>query len=120
MDYTIIYNHMQPNVAYTAKELNVASASMTAMVNRGLVRKVNNSSPIKYMRNENNVFNNIVNILSQFKNVEYFTLYKKEQKLGMMCSLDKKNQKVLDCWGKAYDLNNAVKIQVGTAQMPLE
>lgn len=113
--YEIIYEQMEFDKWYTAAELKVAPASMTAMVNRGMVEKTD-TSPRKY-RKIKNVLSEISNLLSKYPNIEYFTLYKKasgdKTPLGMMCSYDSKNSKILDCWGKTYDMAGVDRIQIG-------
>lgn len=57
MDYQEIWNKMEWNKVYTAKELLVAPASLAAMERRGLVEKVG-VKPNKYIkiRNKYNEF----------------------------------------------------------------
>ena len=108
--YTEVYNNMQDNIWYTAKELGVAPATMTALVNRNLVVKDDSCSPKKYLK-INNPLCQIIEIIEQEKALDkYFTLYKKDEKLGMFCII--KNDKVLDCWDNPYDLNNVYKLEV--------
>lgn len=116
MDYLEIYDRMEFNKEYTAKELGVAAASMTAMVRRGLVQKVGNYSPNRYIKTQNTL-KAILDILKDYPDVEYFTLYKSTQKLGMICSVS--NSTVKDCWGNNYDLSNVNMMVVKGNVCPL-
>lgn len=108
--YLEIYNQMEEDIWYTAKELRAAPATMTALVNRGLAER-DTSTPRNYRKISNNIFIKIKDILTTTHHTtEYFTLYKKDEKLGMMCSL--KNDKILDCYGNNYSLDNVIKIQI--------
>jgi hypothetical protein len=105
--YINVWNSMEDGQWYTAAELGMAAASMTAMVRRGLVQD-KNCRPKKYMK----IANPLVKILDILKDkeFEYFTLYKAGRDLGMLCSL--KNERVLDCWEKPYDISGAYKLIV--------
>ena len=105
--YMNVWNTMEDDKWYTAKELGMAAASMTAMVRRGLVVE-RAGKPKQYKK----VANPLVKILDILKDqeFEYFTLYKTDRPLGMLCSL--KNERVLDCWEKPYDLTNVCKLIV--------
>ena len=105
--YIDIYNSMAKDVWYTAAQLGVAPASMTAMVNRGLVER-SETTPRKYKRLAN-PYVTILDILSKFE-FEFFTLYKSDRELGMLCYLEK--EKIMDCWGKPYDLTNVNRLVV--------
>lgn len=104
MTYVEIYEMMQPNQYYTAKELGVAPATMTALVNRGLVEKTN-SSPRKYIKIINSIFA-AINSLKNTHSCEFFGLYKKDETIGMLCKFT--NNKITDCWDKPYDLKDVV------------
>lgn len=106
--YLDIWNNMEAEKWYKAADLGVAPATMTALVNRGMVEKTN-TSPKKYKKLKNTLVS-ILNILDK-NPCEYFTLYKINQPLGMMCSL--KNEKVLDAWDRIYDITDVNIIQVG-------
>ena len=108
MDYMEIYNSMEFGKAYKASDLNVASASMTAMVRRGLVEKIN-TKPLSYKKKINNT-SKILELLKQNSAADYFVIFIKGQKLGMMCSL--KNGSIVDCYGKVYDASAAEKLRV--------
>jgi hypothetical protein len=105
--YMEIYNRMAVDKWYTAAELGVAPASMTAMINRGLAEKTD-TCPRKYRRMANPQAS-ILDILSGFE-FEFFTLYKKDKPIGMLCSLDK--ERIMDCWGKPYDLTDVNRLVV--------
>ena len=107
MDYMEIYNSMEFGKAYKASDLNVASASMTAMVRRGLVEKIN-TKPLSYKKKINNT-SKILELLKQ-NSADYFVIFIKGQKLGMMCSL--KSGSIVDCYGKVYDASAAEKLRI--------
>ena len=105
--YITVWNTMEDNKWYTATELGMAAASMTAMVRRGLV--VDRAGKPKQYKKVANVLVKILDILKD-KDFEFFTLYKTDRPLGMLCSI--KNEQVLDCWEKPYDLTNVCKLVV--------
>ena len=105
--YITVWNTMEDNRWYTATELGMAAASMTAMVRRGLV--VDRAGKPKQYKKVANVLVKILDILKD-KDFEFFTLYKTDRPLGMLCSI--KNEQVLDCWEKPYDLTNVCKLVV--------
>ena len=105
--YLGIWKIMEDGKWYTASELHVAPATMTAMVRRGLVTAIA-GKPKKYKKGIN-VLVKILDILKD-KDFEYFTLYKSDRPLGMLCSL--KNEQVLDCWEQPYDLTNVYRLVV--------
>ena len=108
--FTEVYNNMKDNIWYTAKDLGVAPATMTALVNRNLAIKDDSCSPKKYLK-VNNVLLKIIEIVEQEKSAnKYFTLYKTNEELGMFCSI--KNDKVLDCWDNSYDISNVFKLEI--------
>lgn len=110
--YTDLYNQMEPDIWYTAAELGVAPATMTAMVNRKFVEKTN-TSPKKYKK----INNYATQIIELAKNVDFFTLYKKNHSIGMLCSL--KNDVILDCWGNPYDLTDVISVSIKGKNYPL-
>lgn len=107
-DYNEIYNRMQWNREYTATELNVSGATMTAMANRGLVRKIA-AKPCRYAKVENKLAK-IMDIVKQFADKEYFTLFRREEKLGMLCRI--KGGCIVDGWDRAYDVSTVYKVQI--------
>lgn len=108
MDYMEIYNSMEFDKTYKAADLQVSPASMTAMVRRGLVEKIN-TKPLSYKKKVNNT-SKILELLKQNSAADYFVVFIKGQKLGMMCSL--KNNGIVDCYGKVYDASNAEKVRI--------
>lgn len=111
-DYNEIYNRMQFNIEYTATELNVSGATMTAMANRGLVRKIA-AKPCRYAKIENKMAK-IMDIVKQFADKEYFTLFRREEKLGMFCRI--KAGCIVDAWDKAYDVSNVYKVKIANKE----
>ena len=105
--YMSVWNTMEDDKWYTAKELGMAAASMTAMVRRGLV--VDRAGKPKQYKKTVSTLAKILEVLKD-KEFEYFTLYKTDRQLGMLCSL--KNEQILDCWEKPYDLTNVYKLVV--------
>ena len=105
--YLSVWNTMEDDKWYTAKELGMAAASMSAMVRRGLV--VDRAGKPKQYKKMANALIKILEILKD-KDFEYFILYKTDRPLGMLCSL--KNGQVLDCWEQPYDLTNVYKLVV--------
>lgn len=99
-DYNSIWNSMEDDIAYTATELGVAAASLTAMSKRGLVEVIK-GKPNRYKK-KSSVLPKILSILSQ-EQPEFFTLYSDKNSIGMLCSL-KKNQ-IVDCWGNPYSID---------------
>lgn len=108
MDYMEIYNSMEFDKTYKAADLKVSPASMTAMAKRGLVEKIN-TKPLSYRKKVNNT-SKILELLKQNSTADYFVIFIKGQKLGMMCSL--KNGSIVDCYGKVYDASTAEKLRV--------
>ena len=107
-DYSEIYNRMQWNIEYTATELNVSGATMTAMANRGLVKKIA-AKPCRYAKIENKVAK-IMDITKQFADTEYFTLFKRDKELGMYCRI--KSGCIVDGWDRVYDVSDVYKMKI--------
>ena len=105
--YLSVWNTMEDDKWYTAKELGMAAASMSAMVRRGLV--IDRAGKPKQYKKTSTVLVKILDILKD-KDFEYFTLFKTDRKLGMLRK--KKNEQVLDCWDQPYDLTNVCKLVV--------
>lgn len=105
--YFATWSKMEEGKWYTASELGMAAASMTAMVRRGLVDDWS-CRPKKYRKKENK----LIKILGYLQNFEYefFTLYREGETIGMLCSLDK--ERVLDCWENLYDLTSVNRLVV--------
>lgn len=105
------YNQV-PTEPATAKEIGLASATLSAMARRGLVEVIP-GKPNKYRRIENPTIK-IYQLLEENKNDfdEFFTLRKKDTQLGMLCYI--KGGEIVDCWGKRYDLTDVCKIEFRT------
>jgi hypothetical protein len=103
------YNQV-PTEPATAAQIGVAAATLSAMARRGLVEVVP-GKPNKYRRVDSPSVR-VYQLINEHKNEikEFFTLRKKDAPYGMLCSL--KQGKIMDCWGKEYDLTdiNYVKI----------
>ena len=99
-----------PEEFATASEIGIAAATLGAMARRGFV-EVLDTVPKQYKR----IGGKVVEIYQAYeKNKKdlfvdtFFILYKENQELGMICSMI--NGTVVDCWGKAYKLNDVNKI----------
>jgi hypothetical protein len=105
------YNQV-PTEPATAAQIGLASATLSAMARRGLVEVIP-GKPNKYRRIDNPSIK-IYQLLEENKNDfdEFFTLRKKDAKLGMLCYL--KGGEVVDCWGKRYDLTDVIRIEFRT------
>lgn len=103
------YNQVPTEFA-TAKEIGIAAATLSAFARRGMVETID-SSPKKYRRIDNPTIK-ILQLYEENKNSidGLFTVWKKDNPIGMMCSIAA-NGDVLDCWGKKYDLTNVYKIK---------
>lgn len=107
-----------PEEFKTAREIGLAAATLGAMARRGLV-EVQNCSPKKY-RKINNPAINIYRLLEENKDDydTYFTLCKEGAPYGMLCSMHE--GKILDCWGKPYDLTNVITVMFRTKKFNLK
>ena len=105
--YLKIWNTMEQEKWYSAADLGLAPATMTALVNRGMVERTN-TAPRKYKKIENKIVK-ILSCLQKFS-FEFFTLYFDNKTLGMLCYLNK--DKVMDCWGKPQDLTHVNRLVV--------
>ena len=107
------YN-LVPEEFATAREIGLAAATLGAMARRGLV-EVLDTTPKQYRRTRKNTAK-----IYQFCEVNkddydtYFTLRKKDRKLGMLCSIS--DGTIVDCWGKPYDLDNVCKVEFRTRE----
>lgn len=101
--YREIVDGMQPGVQYTASELGVAPASMTAMVNRGLVEKIV-GKPMKYMRpissSSSEIDSRILKALEGYPEDSYFSLQKDNYISGRVCTIQN---------GQVCDVNDYMK-----------
>ena len=105
--YLKIWKQMEQEKWYSAADLGLAPATMTALVNRGMVERTN-TTPRKYKKIENKLVS-ILGILQKF-DFEFFSVYFDNEELGMLCYLQK--DKILDCWGKPQDLTHVNKLVV--------
>ncbi len=105
------YN-MIPKEYATAREIGLAAATLGALARRGFV-DVLDGSPKKYKKSDNPSIR-IYQLCEENKNDydTYFTLYKSDKKLGMLCSIS--NNTIVDCWGNPYDLTNVNKVEFRT------
>jgi hypothetical protein len=105
------YNQVPAEPA-TAAQIGLAAATLSAMARRGLVEVIP-GKPNKYRRIDNPAIR-IHQLLEENKNDfdEFFTLRKKDVKLGMLCYI--KGGEIVDCWGKRYDLTDVCKIEFRT------
>jgi hypothetical protein len=104
------YNQV-PTEPATAAQIGLAAATLSAMARRGLVEVIP-GKPNKYRRIDSPVIR-VYQLLEEHKSElgEFFVLRRAGAKLGMMCSL--KQGKVMDCWGKEYDLTNVDYAKIG-------
>lgn len=101
----------------TASEIGLAAATLGAMARKGLV-EVQEGRPKRY-RKLNNSVARIYQLCEENKDDfdTYFTLRKKDEPLGMLCSIS--GSSIVDCWGKAYDLTNVCKVEFRTKQFDI-
>ena len=101
----------------TAREIGLAAATLGAMARRGLV-EVKDTSPKQY-RKVDSPFLKISEICEKHKDdyETYFTLKKKDNDLGMLCSMS--SNMIIDCWGNQYDLTNLEYIEFRTKKVIL-
>ena len=105
------YNKVPTEFA-TAREIGLAAATLGAFARRGMV-EVLNGTPKKYKKIVNPAIK-IYQLCEENKNDydTYFTLWKKNEKIGMLCSIS--NNDVVDCWGNKYDLTEVDTIKFKT------
>jgi hypothetical protein len=106
------YNQV-PTEPATAAQIGLAAATLSAMARRGLIEVIP-GKPNKYRRIDNPAIK-IYQLLEENKDDygEFFVVYRRNETLGMLCSLSKSGD-VLDCWGEKYDLTNAVGVSFRT------
>lgn len=116
--YLTIWLAMEPDTWFTAKELGVAPASMTAMKNRNLV-KVKDTTPKQYCRIASTAAV-LAFLLEKYKieATNYIGIHQYGEPLAMLCSV--KNGKVYDCWDNPYDITNADWVRIGKKYYDLE
>ena len=107
VDYKVIYDKMDWDVVYTASQLGVAAASLTAISKRCMVEVID-GKPKKYRK----VFSPLSKILEavQGRTSDYFFLHKEGNPIGMLCS--DRNGKIYDCWGNEYDVSDVSMVEV--------
>jgi hypothetical protein len=47
----------------------------------------------------------------------YFKLFKKDAKVGMLCSIS--NNTIVDCWGQKYDLSDVNRVEFGKVRFDI-
>jgi hypothetical protein len=102
----------------TASEIGIAAATLGAMARRGLV-EVLDTKPKKYRRCDSPALR-VLRLCEENKDDygEFFVVYRRDEALGMLCSLSKSGD-VLDCWGEKYDLTNAVGVSFRTRRFDI-
>jgi hypothetical protein len=95
-----------PEEFATAREIGLAAATLGAMARRGFV-EILDTSPKQY-RKVNSPSVKIYQLYEIHK-TDYFILFKKGKKVGMLCSMSGNN--ILDCWGNIYDLTDVYRIE---------
>lgn len=109
--YLQIWFEMKPNQWYTAKQLSVAPATMSAMLNRNMVC-AQNCSPKQYSKIiSTNVM--IYYLLEKYKDFmsNYIDIFCTNRKFAMMCTI--KNGIIYDCYDQKFDITHAYKIRIG-------
>ena len=108
--YKEVLRAMTPEKQYTAAELGVAPASMTAMVNRGMVIKIA-GKPMKYMRPgapKSVLKGRIAEVLKDYPDGSMFNLCKNGYAVGCGKLCVVKNGEVVDLndYGKIVNPDN--------------
>lgn len=114
INYNSIYACMKTDVKYTAQDFGVTNQSMNAMVRRDLIKFVGIENGKKYYKK---IYGKTSQIRDYFTNnlkkINYFGLYKENEKIGTLCYFDDKNGSIVDYNGKIYPINEAIKFRVG-------
>ena len=108
-----------PTEYATASVIGLAAATLTAMERRGFVESLP-TKPKQYRRVNTPqalIYKHIYENEDDFG--EFFTLYRVNEKIGMLCSINKSGD-ILDCWGKKYDLANINRITFRTRSFTFE
>lgn len=110
------YNQI-PTEPATAAQIGLAAATLSAMARRGLVEVIP-GKPNKYRRIDSPILT-ILRLCEENKDDygEFFHLHRKGEKLFMLCSL--KDNTILDCWGKPYDVSTVDKVEFRTRKFEL-
>ena len=110
------YNKIPEEYA-TAREIGLAGATLGAMARRGFV-DVLETSPKQYRKSNNPAIKIYLLCEENAKDYDtYFTLRKKNEPLGMLCSIS--NNVIVDCWGNPYPLENICKIEFRTKEFEI-
>ena len=112
-DYKEIYDRMEFNKSYSAKQLGVYPASLTAMAKRGMVKRLP-TSPATYVKLDNTL-GLILDAVKNYPDAEFFILFKRGKELGMLCR--EKNGAVLDAFDKVYDLTDVYKMRIARKEI---
>ena len=99
MNYINILELMEGGKEYTARDLGVAPATMTAMVNRNMVEKIV-GRPCRYRKAESNCMQRLDSLLRS-NGSEYFVVWLKGKEIGMMCRY--KNGILYNCWDEKWN-----------------
>ena len=86
---------------YTAKEIDLSSATLRAMERRQLVEVDRTVSPHRYRVKGIGVHQKIIQ-LAQELDTDLISLKRSSEPLGMMCQV--KQGLIYDCWGSQYDV----------------
>ena len=89
---------------FTYKDAGIHFATLNAAANRGYLAKQGNQYCVAA---KGLLFTRIEELASGY---EFISLRKKNQALGMMCSI--KGMDVLDAWDKPYDIDSVVEYEV--------
>lgn len=101
-----------PEEFKTAREIGLAAATLGALARRGLV-EVLDTTPKQYRRVSGSAAR-VYQLCEENKSDydTYFSLYKKDKKIGMLCSIV--NNTIVDCWGNPYDLTDVCRVEFRT------
>ena len=114
--YLELYNKMTPGEAKAAAAWGISASSLLAMSRRGLVDVID-GKPKLYRRKDRSMLLRIMSMLAD--DIEYFSLYRRNEKLGMLCYLEK--GKVFDAFGNPYEVDNRIfKIRIKDKEYSLE
>lgn len=86
---------------YTAKEIDLSSATLRAMERRQLVEVDRTTSPHRYRMKGIGVHQKVIQ-LAQELDTDLISLKRSSEPLGMMCQV--KQGLIYDCWGNQYDV----------------
>lgn len=106
-----------PEEFKTAREIGLAAATLGALARRGLV-EVLDTTPKQY-RKISGPAARVYQLCEENKADydTYFSLYKKDKKIGMLCSIV--DNKVVNCWGKPYDLTDVCRVEFRTKKFEI-